>query len=303
MKVSSKLTNIKLFFIAALLSWIIVFPVQAALVSNHQINWLNMLMGLFGGLALFLFGMEQMTEALKAVAGKKLKTILAKLTKNRVSGVFTGAFITSIIQSSSVTTVLVVGFISAGLMSLNQSIGIIMGANIGTTITAQIVAFKVTKFALLMIAIGFGLSFIKQEQVKNYANMIIGLGILFLGMTIMSDSMAPLRTYQPFLDLMASMDNPLIGILIAALFTALIQSSSATTGIVIVMASQGFVSLNAGIALALGAHIGTCVTALLAAIGKPRDALRAAFVHVLFNVIGVVIWIAFIQQLADFAIA
>ncbi|MEW8430964.1 MAG: Na/Pi cotransporter family protein, partial [gamma proteobacterium symbiont of Ctena orbiculata] len=212
----------------------------------------------------------------------------------------TGAFVPAVIQSSSVTPVLVVGFITAGLMSLSQSIGVIMGANIGTTITAQIVAFKVTKAALLMIGVGFAMLFAaKQERIKHYGAMLMGLGLVFFGMSIMSDGMKPLRSYQPFLDLMISMENPLVGILVAAGFTGLIQSSSATTGIVIVMASQGFITLPAGIALAFGANIGTCVTAMLASIGKPREAVRAAIVHVIFNVAGVVLLHDFIPQLAE----
>jgi phosphate:Na+ symporter len=273
----------------------------AAASSENEMHWWDMGMKLLGGLALFLFGMEQMSDSLKAVAGDRMKTILATLTKNRFTGAITGAFVTAIIQSSSVTTVLVVGFITAGLMSMSQSIGVIMGANIGTTITAQIVAFKVTKAALLMVAVGFGMMFLShKEKIKQYGAMLMGLGLVFFGMSVMSDAMKPLRTYQPFLDLMVQMEAPVIGILIAAGFTALIQSSSATTGIVIVMASQGFISLPAGIALAFGANIGTCVTALLASIGKPREALRAAAVHVLFNTLGVLIWLGFITHLANF---
>ena len=276
------------------------FPALAAGDSENVMNWGVMGMQLFGGLALFLFGMEQMADALKAVAGERMKTILAKLTSNRFMGAVTGAFVTAVIQSSSVTTVLVVGFITAGLMSLSQSVGVIMGANIGTTITAQIVAFKVTKAALLMIGGGFSMLFIsKNEKIKQYGAMLMGLGLVFFGMSVMSDAMKPLRSYQPFLDLMVQMENPLIGILIAAAFTGLVQSSSATTGIVIVMASQGFITLPAGIALAFGANVGTCVTAMLASIGKPREAVRAAMVHVLFNVAGVVLWFLFIPQLAE----
>jgi phosphate:Na+ symporter len=285
----------------AALAALAVTPVFAASGMDADIDWWNMSMTLFGGLALFLFGMEQMADSLKAVAGERMKIILAKLTTNRFMGAITGAFVTAIIQSSSVTTVLVVGFITAGLMSMAQSIGVIMGANIGTTITAQIVAFKVTKFALLMVAIGFGMLFTsKQEKIRQYGGMLMGLGLVFFGMSVMSDAMSPLRSYQPFLDLMTRMENPLIGILVAASFTGLIQSSSATTGIVIVMATQGFITLEAGIALAFGANIGTCVTALLAAIGKPREAVRAAVVHVLFNVFGVLLWVGFIPQLAEF---
>ncbi|MEN8763348.1 MAG: Na/Pi cotransporter family protein [Thiogranum sp.] len=287
--------------VIAVLAGMAAAPVLAATGDTSQMEWWNMGMKLFGGLALFLFGMEQMADALKAVAGERMKIILAKLTTNRFMGAITGAFVTAVIQSSSVTTVLVVGFITAGLMSMAQSIGVIMGANIGTTITAQIVAFKVTKAALLMVAVGFSmLSFSKQQKIKQYGAMLMGLGMIFFGMSVMSDAMSPLRSYQPFLDLMASMDNPVIGILVAAVFTGLVQSSSATTGIVIVMASQGFISLQAGIALAFGANIGTCVTAMLAAIGKPREAVRAAVVHVMFNVFGVILWVGVIGQLAEF---
>ena len=282
----------------------LVFPFSDALAGGDAakpMEWGNMSMQLLGGLALFLFGMEQMADALKAVAGERMKNILATLTTNRFTGALTGAFVTAIIQSSSVTTVLVVGFVTAGLMTFSQTLGVIFGANIGTTITAQIVAFKVTKLALGMVALGFGMSFLgKRENIKQYGFMIMGLGLVFFGMSVMSGAMKPLRSYQPFLDLMMNMENPVIGILIAAGFTGLIQSSSATTGIVIVMASQGFVTLPAGIALAFGANVGTCVTALLASIGKPREAVRAALAHIIFNIAGVVIWVGFIDQLAAF---
>lgn len=276
-------------------------PALAASEGAVGIDWFSMCITLLGGLALFLFGMDQMAEALKAVAGDRMKILLARLTTNRFMGAFTGAFVTAVVNSSSVTTVLVVGFITAGLMSMSQSIGIIMGANIGSTITAQLIAFKVSKSALLMVAGGFSLQFLsRQERIRQYGSMLMGLGLVFFGMSIMSEAMAPLRSYPPFLDMMAHMENPLIGILIAAVFTSLIQSSAATTGIVIVMASQGFINLQAGIALAFGANIGTCVTAMLATLGKPREALRAALVHVLFNVFGVLLWYSFIPQLAEF---
>ncbi|MBZ0114832.1 MAG: Na/Pi cotransporter family protein [Thermoanaerobaculia bacterium] len=262
-----------------------------------------LLMGLFGGLALFLMGMGQMSDSLKAVAGERMRSVLSKLTSNRLMGVLTGTFVTAIIQSSSVTTVLVVGFISAGLMSLSQSIGIILGANIGTTITAQIIAFKVTKYALLLVAVGFGLSIVpKRERLRYQGTVLMGLGLIFLGMGVMGEAMAPLRTYQPFLDLMTHMESPLVGILVATAFTALVQSSSATTGIVIVLAGQGLLTLPAGIALIFGANIGTCVTAVLASVGRPREAVRAATVHVIFKIIGVMIWLPFIDQLVDIVI-
>ncbi len=258
--------------------------------------------GLFGGLALFLFGMDVMTKALKSAAGDYMKDILGKLTRNRFVGVGMGAFVTAIIQSSSVTTVILVGFISAGLMSMSQSVAVIIGANIGTTITAQILAFKVTKIALPLIAGGFLMSFTaKRENWRQIGMIILGLGLVFYGMGIMSTALNPLRSYEPFIQLMISMQNPLLGVAVGAMFTAVVQSSSATTGILIVMASQGLIGLESAIAIALGANIGTCVTAGLASIGKPREAVRAAVVHTLFNVAGVLLWIAFIPQLVELA--
>jgi phosphate:Na+ symporter len=268
--------------------------------DGQAIDWWHMGMTLVGGLAVFLYGMEQMAEALKKVAGDSMKTILAKLTNSRIMGLITGAFVTAVIQSSSVTTVMLVGFVTAGLMSLSQAIGVILGADIGTTITAQIVAFKVTKYALLLVAVGFGLIFTgKQERIKQYGHLIMGLGLIFFGMGIMSEGMHPLRSYQPFIDLMQNVSHPLIGILVATLFTSLVQSSSATMGVVIAMALQGLITLEAGIALALGANIGTCATAGLAAIGKPREAVRVAVAHVTFKIVGVMLIFPFIPQLAD----
>ncbi len=270
-------------------------------IETQNLDVLGIFMGLFGGLALFLFGMDKMSESLKLVAGNGMKTVLAKLTTNRFTGALAGAIVTAIIQSSSVTTVLVIGFISAQLMTLSQSIGVIMGANVGTTITAQIIAFQVTKYALLMVGLGFAMNLLsRHEKVRHYGDMILGLGLIFFGMQLMSEGASPLRSYQPFIETMKQMDRPLYGILLGTAFTAIVQSSSATTGIVIVLASQGFISLEAGIALIFGANVGTCVTALLAAIGKPREAVRAAVVHVIFNIGGVLLWFYFIPQLAAF---
>lgn len=229
-----------------------------------------------------------------------MKRVLSALTQSRIMGLITGAFVTAVIQSSSVTTVMLVGFVTAGLMSLSQAIGVILGADIGTTITAQIVAFKVTKYALVLVSIGFLLIFAgKQERTKQYGHLIMGLGLIFFGMGMMSDAMRPLRTYDPFIELMQNVSNPLVGILVATLFTGLIQSSSATMGVVIALALQGLVSLEAGIALALGANIGTCVTAGLAAIGKPREAVRVAVAHVTFKIVGVLLILPFIPDFAD----
>jgi len=269
-----------------------------------SIDVFRLLMGLFGGLALFLFGIDQMSHGLKAVAGDRMASMLGSVTKNRFLGAITGAFVTAILNSSSVTTVLVVGFITAGIMNLTQSIGVIMGANIGSTMTAQIVAFNVTQYAMLPIAIGYGMIFFgKTESMKHGGAMLFGLGLLFGGMGVMSDAMYPLRTYPPFLELMGQLENPLLGILVGALFTGLVQSSAATTGIAIVMASEGLMSLPAGIGLALGANIGTCVTAILASLGKPVAARQAAAAHIVFNILGVLIWLPFIGFLAQMSVS
>jgi len=289
-------------FIVLAVGAVIATTALAQAAEAASIDWFKLVMGLFGGLALFLFGIDQMSTGLKAVAGERMATMLGGMTKNRFIGAITGAFVTAILNSSSVTTVLVVGFITAGIMSLSQSIGVIMGANIGSTMTAQIVAFNVTQYAMLPIAIGFGMIFFgKTEQMKHGGAMLFGLGLLFGGMGIMSDSMYPLRSFPPFLELMTKLENPLLGILVGAIFTGLVQSSAATTGIAIVMASEGLMSLPAGIGLALGANIGTCVTAILAALGKPVAARRAAAAHIVFNIAGVLIWWPFIDQLAQLA--
>jgi len=279
-------------FLLLIISGLIVSTAFAQELESASIDVFRLLMGLFGGLALFLFGIDQMSHGLKAVAGDGMAKLLGSVTKNRFIGAITGAFVTAILNSSSVTTVLVVGFITAGIMTLTQSIGVIMGANIGSTMTAQIVAFNVTQYAMLPIAIGFGMIFFgKTESMKHGGAMLFGLGLLFGGMGVMSDAMYPLRSYPPFLELMGQLENPLLGILVGAVFTGLVQSSAATTGIAIVMASEGLMSLPAGIALALGANIGTCATAVLASIGKPVAAKQAAAAHIVFNILGVLIWL------------
>jgi phosphate:Na+ symporter len=289
-------------FLLLIISGLIVSTAFAQELESASIDVFRLLMGLFGGLALFLFGIDQMSHGLKAVAGDGMASLLGGVTKNRFIGAITGAFVTAILNSSSVTTVLVVGFITAGIMTLTQSIGVIMGANIGSTMTAQIVAFNVTQYAMLPIAIGFGMIFFgKTESMKHGGAMLFGLGLLFGGMGVMSDAMYPLRSYPPFLELMGQLENPLLGILVGAVFTGLVQSSAATTGIAIVMASEGLMSLPAGIALALGANIGTCVTAILASIGKPVAARQAAAAHIVFNILGVLIWLPFISLLAQFS--
>lgn len=291
-----------LFLKAFILNGLLLGSAYAASDMNQDLDWFTMTMWLAGGLAIFLYGMELLIKSLLIVAGERMKSLLTKLTTNRLTGALTGAGVTAVIQSSSVTTVLTVGFVSAGLMSLSQAAGVIIGANLGTTVTAQVIAFKVTSFALLLVAIGFAVQFFAKIN-RNIAigRLILGLGLIFFGMDVMSQGMYPLRNYQPFLDGMAELQNPLLGILAGFIFTALIQSSSATIGIIIVMASNGFLTLPAGIALAMGANIGTTVTALLSTIGKSREAVRAGLIQFQFNFFGVLIFLPFIPELASVA--
>ncbi|QIA08190.1 Na/Pi cotransporter family protein [Draconibacterium halophilum] len=263
-------------------------------------NFTALIILLLGGLALFLHGMNVMTDGLKAAAGSKMKSFLKGMTRNRWTSLVAGTGITAVIQSSSVTTVLAVGFVSAGLISFQSTLGIILGANLGTTITAQIIAFKITQASWIMIAAGFLASFLfKKQSIKNFGMIILGLGLVFLGMNVMNEATTPLKDFEPFINLMKGLDNYLYAILIGALFTALVQSSSATTGVVIILSVQGLLGIEEAIAIILGANIGTCVTAVLSALGKPRDAMRVAISHVLFKVVGVLIWYAFIGELAD----
>ena len=289
--------------VVLLLTFLLMSPLMAGgnEVTSSTINWGLLIMNLLGGLALFLYGMSKMSDGMKKAAGGRMRNILAALTKNRVIALIVGAFVTMIIQSSSATTVMLVSFVQAQLMSYAQALGVIMGANIGTTITAQLVAFKLTDYALGMITVGFIMTmFSKRETFKHFGEALLGFGILFFGMYLMSDAMKPLRDYQPFQDLMIGLENPLFGLLIGALFTGLIQSSSAFTGIVITLAMNGLITLEAGIPLIFGANVGTCITAGLASIGTIRDAKRVAIAHVLFNIGGVLIFIWFIPYLADF---
>ena len=289
--------------VVLLLTFLLMSPLMAGgnEVTSSTISWGLLIMNLLGGLALFLYGMSKMSDGMKKAAGNRMRNILAALTKNRVIALIVGAFVTMIIQSSSATTVMLVSFVQAQLMSYAQALGVIMGANIGTTITAQLVAFKLTDYALGMITVGFIMTmFSKRETFKHFGEALLGFGILFFGMYLMSDAMKPLRDYQPFQDLMIGLENPVFGLLIGALFTGLIQSSSAFTGIVITLAMNGLITLEAGIPLILGANVGTCITAGLASIGTIRDAKRVAIAHVLFNIGGVLIFIWFIPYLADF---
>lgn len=249
------------------------------------------MMGLLGGLALFLYGMQMMSTGLESVAGNKMRVILEKLTANRFVGVLVGALITAIIQSSSATTVMVVGFVNSGMMTLSQAIWIIMGANIGTTITGQLIALDVGAIAPLIAFLGVAaVVFLKNEKVKYVGEIMAGLGVLFIGMDMMGAAMKPLANAPEFVGLLTKFENPVLGIAAGAVFTALIQSSSASVGILQTLAGSGIIGLKSAAFVLFGQNIGTCITAFLASIGTSTNAKRTTLIHVMFNVFGTVVF-------------
>ena len=249
------------------------------------------LMGLLGGLALFLYGMQMMSTGLEAAAGNKMKVILEKLTANRFVGVLVGAGITAVIQSSSATTVMVVGFVNSGMMTLKQAVWIIMGANIGTTITGQLIALDVGEIAPLVAFVGVAaIVFLKNEKVQHIGEILAGLGVLFIGMDMMSGAMKPLANSEEFVSILTKFENPFLGILAGTVFTALIQSSSASVGILQALAGSGVIGLNSAAFVLFGQNIGTCITALLASVGTSRNAKRSTLIHIMFNVIGTIVF-------------
>lgn len=256
---------------------------------------ITIVVGLFGGLGLFLLGIQMLADGLQKAAGERMRRILELFTSKPITAVLTGAAVTALLQSSSTTTVMIVGFVNSGLMTLTQAVGTIMGANIGTTITAQIVSFNIYSLAYPLIAVGALFYYFSQKKMKRYGGMgVLGFGLLLLGLSTMSASVSPVREYEPFLRLLVTIgDRPLLGILAGALFTAVIQSSSATTGLVIAFSWQGILSLPAGLALIVGANLGTCITVVLASLNAPISAKRAALSHVLFNLSGVLLFVIF----------
>jgi phosphate:Na+ symporter len=258
---------------------------------------MDIAINLIGGLGLFLFGMSYMGDGLQKAAGSKMKDILAALTKNRLMGVLVGTLVTGVIQSSTATTVMVVGFVNAGLMNLNQAVGVIMGANIGTTVTALLVSLNITKVATLMIGVGVAIYLVaKKKKVKSLAEVIIGFGILFVGMEFMDSAMGPLQTNPTFTDWMTKFDNPLVGIFIGFIMTVILQSSSVTTGLLIAVASAGAITFDQAYPIVFGQNIGTCITALVSSIGANKTAKRAAVLHLLFNVFGTLIFMIFLRK-------
>lgn len=248
-------------------------------------------LGLLGGLALFLYGMQMMSNGLEAAAGNRMKQILEKLTANRVLGVAVGAGITAVIQSSSATTVMVVGFVNSGMMTLKQAVWIIMGANIGTTITGQLIALDVGMLAPLFAFMGVAVVvFVKNQKARDIGQILAGLGVLFIGMDMMGSAMDPLQESEAFISLMTKFSNPILGILAGAVFTAIIQSSSASVGILQALAANGLISFSSAVFVLFGQNIGTCITAVLASIGTSRSAKRTTVIHLMFNVIGTTIF-------------
>ena len=248
-------------------------------------------MGLLGGLALFLYGMQMMSAGLESAAGSRMKGILERLTANRFTGVLAGALITAIIQSSSATTVMVVGFVNSGMMTLNQAIWIIMGANIGTTITGQLIALDVGAIAPLLAFLGVAaIVFLKNEKLKHTGEIMAGLGILFIGMDMMGTAMKPLAASEDFVGILTNFENPLLGIAAGTVFTALIQSSSASVGILQTLADSGAIGLGSAAFVLFGQNIGTCITALLASIGTNVNARRTTLIHIMFNVFGTIVF-------------
>ncbi|MEB1806105.1 MAG: Na/Pi cotransporter family protein [Bacillaceae bacterium] len=245
----------------------------------------------FGGLGIFLFGIKSMGDGLQKIAGDGLRDILDRFTTNPVMGVFAGIFVTILLQTSSGTTVLTIGLVNAGFMTLQQAIGVILGANIGTTVTAFIIGIKITDYALPIIALGaFLIFFFKNRKVNNYGQVVFGFGALFYGLKLMGDGLKPLRDVQAFADLTVSMsDNPLLGVLIGTIFTVAVQSSSASIGLLQTLYAQGAMDLNAALPVLFGDNIGTTITAVLAAIGASIAAKRAAATHVIFNLIGTIL--------------
>jgi phosphate:Na+ symporter len=269
-----------------------------------SVNPLVAIVGLAGGLAVFLLGLDTLTDSLRSQSGAGLRRLMARLTRNRFTGLLTGVLATVLLQSSSVTTVLAVGLVTAGIMTFPQSLAIVLGANVGTTVTAQIIAFDITTLGLAMLAGGYLATVLKRsERSRLLGSVFLGLGLVFLGMQVMGQAMRPLRDLPAFVEAMEQLANPVLGVLVGAAFTALVQSSTAATALAIALAGQGLIALEAGVALIIGANIGTCVTAGVAAIGKPPEAVRVAVAHVMINLAGAAAWLVLLRVLVDWSVA
>ncbi|WP_250858707.1 Na/Pi cotransporter family protein [Oceanirhabdus seepicola] len=270
-----------------------------ALAGSGDVSALSMILALAGGLGLFLYGMKVMGDGLQNLSGDKMKAVFEKITSNPILGVLTGAFVTAVIQSSSATTVMVVGFVNAGLMNLLQATAVIMGANIGTTVTGFLITLKISKLIPIFLGIGAFLTlFGKKDKTKQIGHIILGFGVLFLGMDYMKNAMSPLKESPMFTEFIATLDgNVFLGLLTGLAMTAVVQSSSATTGILIGLASTGAIELTLAVPVLLGCNIGTCVTALISSIGTNKTAKKAAVIHLIFNVAGALIFLPLVNAL------
>ncbi|MGF1939135.1 MAG: Na/Pi cotransporter family protein [Nostoc sp. ChiQUE02] len=271
--------------------------------EQGKLDIFKIVTGALAGLVLFLYGVTRMAEGLEAIAGDRAKELISKFTTNRYAGIATGTIATTILDSSSVTIIIVIAMVSAGLLSFVESLGVVLGSNIGTTIGAQIVAFNISDYAPIAMFVGLLLILLgKKERWKQIGLVILGIGLLFFGLDTIENAMEPFKDYQPFIKLMETLgNNALLGAGVGALFTVLVQSSSATVAIIVTLASQGLISLSAGVALMLGAEVGTCADTLVATFGRERPAVRTGIFHLLFNLTTAAVGIVFATQLAGFA--
>ncbi|MBH8556155.1 Na/Pi cotransporter family protein [Nostocaceae cyanobacterium CENA357] len=267
---------------------------------QEELNTFHIVMGVIAGLVLFLYGVTKMAEGMEALAGDRVRNILRNFTRNPLAGVMTGTIATTILDSSSVTIIIVIAMVSAGLLTFVESLGVVLGSNIGTTFGAQVVAFNIDEYAPIALFIGFLLFLLgRNEPLKQSGLIVLGIGLLFFGLGYIEDATAPFRDYPQFINWMESLGhNTLQGALVGGLFTILIQSSSATLAIVVTLASQGLISLPTGIALMLGAEVGTCADTLVATIGRERPAIRTGVFHLIFNLASASIGLLFASQLA-----
>ncbi len=273
--------------------------------QEEVINFFAMAMGALAGLVLFIYGVTRLSEGLEEMGTDRMKGFLSKCTTNRFAGVLTGAVATTFLESSSVTIIMVIAMVSSGVLTFVQSLGVVLGSNIGTAVGAQIISLDIEQYVPILMFAGLLLLFVGKTQTwKNIGIILLGFGLMFYGLEAIDEAMKPFRNYQPFIDLMQTLGkNPLLGALVGAIFTVIIQSSSATVAIVITLASSGLISLPAGIAIMLGAEVGTCADTLVATIGRGRPALRTGVFHLLFNVVSAILGIIFAPLLVQLVLA
>ncbi|MBT1708749.1 Na/Pi symporter [Fulvivirgaceae bacterium PWU5] len=264
---------------------------------------LEIILGITAGLALFLYGVTRLSFGLKKIAGDRMKRILERFTQNVLVAILSGTVVTMLLDSSSVTIIMVIALVNAGLVSFPRAIGVIMGANIGTTLSSQLFAFQIDEYSAILLIVGFFIYFVTKRKTMKYVGLLLfGFGLIFFGLGLMGHAVEPLKESDQFTHWLSSLENPWKGVLFGGLITLIIQSSSATMGIVITLANQDMISLAVGVSIMLGAEIGTCADTLMASLGRSRDALRAGVFHVAFNIISVLIGILLYRSLAELAV-